>query len=370
MKFPILPFVVVLAMGSFTPESSLGFDNQPPTTMVKMVLRDISHYAKNNKFLSQPKIFYRSGLLYSRLEYALDRERNQQMMVVGHEPDIYTIDRVAKTAKAMKDPEGAFHWPIWSYGEVPESLERLEYGMEFDFFKKVKAPQSGPVTLEKIPCDRYTFKKGIYEADLFTKLGTQTPVEIRITKGGRDEMDDFYDDYEANLPFDPSLFKVPEGIQIAKDPEDQVADWKDFSPPGGDCALKMPGTPKQPDPKMPLWESDDADQNNYAVSYYDADKPVTNIQVFFNGVMADQALSMKLKASDMKRLTYQGYPAFEFRLSGGNGADLRIRFCLAKTRLYALNLTVNTEDDPNKTVQLHIDPVQRAQDFFATLRIK
>lgn len=349
----------------FTPHPLYAGESQNPKTMTKMVIRDISHFVEKDSFHSKPKTLYRCGVQYARLEAPLNPEKNSQVLVVVKEPDIWMIDQVSKTGQVLKDAEGEFHVPVWSGVTIPPPLQGLEYGQEFIFFKKYKASKTGPVTLGTIACDRYHLIRSQYQVVLLARQGKEIPVELQILEDGKTIMDDFYDSYETALPFDPSLFRVPDGVKMADTPKAPASEWKEFQPDKARCSVLMPGQPKKDDGELEMWESSDSQGHSFNLSYYDIPKPVDDPDGFFKNVVKGIE-STQSRVVRQRRFMYKGYPVCDFEVSSGND-KARTRVCLVRQRAYILTCGGDTQASTQEPGQIILEIKNPEEKFLNSL---
>lgn len=335
-----------------------------PKTVVKMVVRDISPSVPKDSFAAKPKTLYRSGVGYARLEAPLNPEKKEQLLVIVHEPTIWTIDLVSKTGQILKDTEGGFHVPVWSGATIPEPLEGLEYGMELEFLKKHKAVKTASRS-GSILCDSYTLKRSGYEVVLMVKTGTQIPLEIRILKDSKIAMDDYYDSYEIGLPFDPVLFQVPEGVKIESTAAEPDSEWGKFEPEKARCSVLMPGQPKKSDDEMEMWESNDSQGHAFNLSYSDLPGQVTDLEDFFQKIAKGITASQSTIVSQ-KRLMFEGFPACEFEVKSGN-SHAQTRVCLVNQRLYILTCEGDTTASSEEPGKIIFEVKKPAEKFFDSL---
>lgn len=142
----LLPIVCALA--------GAMFGQQPPKMMTRVEVTLHSPDVPEGSFAAQPKVFYRAGDRYCRIEEATDTEHGLHLLMIVNEPDYWTVNLLAKTAQHSVDPGPTFncHLPIFAYGN-PKSLDdetkeirKLEFGRELEFFEsKGSVHEPGPV---------------------------------------------------------------------------------------------------------------------------------------------------------------------------------------------------------------------------------
>jgi hypothetical protein len=193
---------------------------EPPKVMTKVEVTLHSADAPDGSFAAKPKVFYRAGNGYCRIEEAADPENNLHNLMIVNEPDYWMVNLITKTAQHSADPGPTFncHLPIFAYG-TPQSLDEetkgireLEFGRELEFFKgKGAVPEEGPV-LFKHETTLYKAKVGTAVLSLFVAKSPELPIAVSLRRG--DRSDTFLYSLYARTEFDPRLFAKPENVKI------------------------------------------------------------------------------------------------------------------------------------------------------------
>jgi hypothetical protein len=208
-----LIFVVSLLCGISTAE-------QPPKTMTKIEVILQSPDAPAGSFAAKPKVFYRAGNRYCRIEEAPDPEQGIHSLMIVNEPDYWMVNLLTKTGRHSVDPGPTFncHLPIFAYG-TPQSLDeetkeirQLEFGQEFEFFKnKGATAEKGPVLQTKNTMV-YRAKVGTASIALFTYGTPERPLAVALQREGKNDL--FWYSGYGQVDFDPKLFAKPENVKI------------------------------------------------------------------------------------------------------------------------------------------------------------
>lgn len=125
--------------------------------------------------------------------------------------------------------------------------------------------------------------------------------------------------------------------------------WVEFKPDKAGCMVLMPGIPQKVQIKdLELWDYRDEAGHIFSFGYSDTPGPDEPKQLFDN-IVKNSPSGYKIDYS--KRLTYRGFPVFEYEESNGSGDDIWHRCWLVNNRLYQLSLdgittTKNTEPAP------------------------
>jgi len=208
-----LIFSVSLLCGISTAE-------QPPKHMTKVEVIMQSPDAPAGSFAAKPKVFYRAGNRYCRIEEAPDPEQGIHRLIIVNEPDYWMVNLFTKTGRHSVDPGQTFncHLPIFAYG-APQSLDeetkeirQLEFGQEFEFFKsKGATAEKGPV-LQTKETSVYRAKVGTAALALFTYGTPERPLAVALQREGKSDL--FWYSGYGQVDFDPKLFTKPENVKI------------------------------------------------------------------------------------------------------------------------------------------------------------
>ena len=194
-------------------------ESQPKTmTRIEVILGSPGVVA--GSFAAKPKVFYRTGNRYCRIEEARDPDQGVHNLMIVNEPDYWTVNLLTKTARHSINPGPTFncHLPIFAYGE-PGSMDKemkgireLEFGQELDFFKgKGAVAAKGPV-LQKQETMVYRVKVGTAVLALFTYGTPERPLAVGLQRGDKNDL--FWYSGYGQADFDPKLFAKPENVKI------------------------------------------------------------------------------------------------------------------------------------------------------------
>ena len=194
---------------------------EPPQIMIRILARLQARDLPEESFASQPKVIYRAGTGYGCTEELPDRKLDIQGLMIISEPDVWMINLMTKSGRHFVDQGPTFdcRMPIFIDADTVKSaddpknpLYGLEFGQELQYFKRKGAvSQEGPILGGK-PTKAYVVMAGDWQLILFTNGQPEHPVSVtRDREKTRETI--WYGAYEE-LPFDPSLFKRPEGMEI------------------------------------------------------------------------------------------------------------------------------------------------------------
>ncbi len=196
-------FLLVVALA----HASSG--QQPPTVMTKVEVVLEGPDIPAGSFATKPKVMYRAGSRYCRIEEAPDPDNGIHGLAIISEPDAWMVNLLNKTAKHMVDPGPTFscRLPIF-----PDTDKNLEFGLELEYFKSRGAtPQKGPV-LQTKSTTRYMVEVADAKLALFTYGPPERPLAVSRVRGDKGEI--FWFKGHGDLPFEPALFAKPENVKI------------------------------------------------------------------------------------------------------------------------------------------------------------
>jgi hypothetical protein len=192
---------------------------EAPARMVKIVSRELGPPA--NSFAAQPRVIYRSGKKYARLEEPFDPEDGIHALTVGDEPDSWMINLADNTGRHLVDRGPTFNvsipiflTPAANGREVPEEdFKALEFGNEAQYFREHNARDAGKREVDGRSCRALVLKRGAIEATLLLDEKTGKPFQLDEVKNGRTELSLRYLAYE-DLPFRKALFEPPKNVKM------------------------------------------------------------------------------------------------------------------------------------------------------------
>ena len=193
---------------------------QQPKAMTKIEVLLQSPEVPADSFAAKPKVIYRSGSQYCRIEEQPDPAHGIHGLVIINEPDAWMINLATNSAQHMVDPGPTFNCrlPVFAnrVSSLPESegkqIGGLEFGLEYEFFKSSGATaQPGPV-LQTKQTTSYQLHFGESTLALFTYGAPERPLAVAWTRGEKRDIY-WYSGY-GQEPFDPKLFSKPEQVKI------------------------------------------------------------------------------------------------------------------------------------------------------------
>jgi len=196
------------------------FAEETPKTMTKIEVILQSPDIPAGSFAAKPKVFYRAGNRYCRLEEAPDPDQGIHGLMIINEPDYWMVNLLAKTVRHGVDPGPTFNCRlvIFTNGS-PQSLDdeskqimQLEFGRELEFFKERGAvPKKSPV-LQTKETTGYMVTIGTTALALFTYGTPECPVAVSQSRNGKTDIY-WYSGY-GQMDFDSKLFAKPENAKV------------------------------------------------------------------------------------------------------------------------------------------------------------
>jgi len=208
-----LVFLVVVLGGMLFAEDS-------PKTMTKIEVILQSPDAPPGSFATKPKVFYRAGNRYCRVEEAPDPDQGIHGLMIINEPDWWMVNLFSKTVRHGVDPGPTFNCRLVIFANrTPQSLDdeskqvmQLEFGRELGFFNDRGAiPKKGPVLQTKETMG-YMVTVGNTDLALFTYGTPERPLAVSQKRNGK--IDIYWYSGYGEQDFDPKLFAKPEGMKI------------------------------------------------------------------------------------------------------------------------------------------------------------
>jgi hypothetical protein len=188
----------------------MSFSQQPPKTMttVEVVLQ--SPDVPAGSFASKPKVMYRAGSRYCRVEEAPDPDKGIHGLLIISEPDYWMVNLLTKAGRHGVDSGPTFNCRMPIFPEI-SGLD-LEFGLELDYFKsRGVTPTPGPV-LQTKQTTAYRVDVGDSSLALFTYGKPERPLAVARVRGDKNEI--YWYSGFGQTEFEPRLFALPEGIRI------------------------------------------------------------------------------------------------------------------------------------------------------------
>jgi hypothetical protein len=198
----------------------------PIIRMTRVVFRDASPQVDPNSAAGLPRVLYRVGERYGRIEYPPNPEDGVHLVTIVAEPHIFTVNLSQKTGYYALDPGPSyvFRAPILPAEAIPANMLALEYGKEMDFLG-AHEPTLSEIAGPNGPIDRFDLSVGDFQIVAYVDPETGTPRVLEIHSQEQLLHRVQYLAYERGLDPQPELFIVPPEFRILKPPpENEPAD--------------------------------------------------------------------------------------------------------------------------------------------------
>src|SRR4051794_6061709 len=175
--------VWTILVASFVPGAWASGADDPPSTMIRMVVRIMGPGIKPGSPAALPKTIYRAGAHHARIEDPPDARQRLQKLTIISEPDAYSVNLITKRGTHAVDQGGRddLHLPVvlpFDPKHRLEKLDRLEFGDEYSFFEEAEAKkQPGPIINAK-PTDALHLPEADGNATLVLHSGTEIPITL------------------------------------------------------------------------------------------------------------------------------------------------------------------------------------------------
>lgn len=196
--------------------------NDTPKTMTRIEVHLEGPQVMANSFAAKPKVIYRAGTRYCRMEESRDDENKIHGVLIVNEPDAWMVNLYDKSARHIVDPGPAFNCRLPVFANVDSKDEAamlyqdLQFGSELKFFEKMGAAgQPGPDEDGK-KTTQYSIETGNTRFVMLTvKAPNERPLAVGRSVGDKGEVF-IYTAYDE-IPFDPKLFARPEAVKISEE---------------------------------------------------------------------------------------------------------------------------------------------------------
>lgn len=185
----------------------------PPATMTYIEWRPLVKGAKKDDFSVSTRKAWRAGTQYYRVDEAPDPVEGIHGTMIVKEPDIWLWNKYSNIARHLIDPSPTFdvHAPVFSWAE--KKLTDLEFGEEDAFFTRRHAKKLPDSTIKgiKVTVQSVTLEDGTLT--LFSRKADNTPFQLELQRSNTTQTVR-YDRYSNNLPFDATLFILPDSVKV------------------------------------------------------------------------------------------------------------------------------------------------------------
>ncbi len=193
---------------------------QAPKTMTKMEVILQASDVVPGSFATKPKVMYRAGTKYCRIEESPDEEHKIHGLVIISEPDVWMINSADKSGRHLVDSGPTYNCrlPLFDVvglmlpSEEAKPISELEFGQEIEFFQRHGAtPHPGGVMQSK-QTTAYKLQFGESSLGLFTSGTPERPLAVAWIHGGKNKI--YWFSGYGQLDFDAKLFAKPQDVKV------------------------------------------------------------------------------------------------------------------------------------------------------------
>lgn len=180
-----------------------------PTSMVKLVTKLDAPGLAPNHVSRAARTIYRYGRRMGRSEEV------HRLSVVAM-PNVWTVDRGARTGTHVRDPGPAYvlHLPIFSDPAIRSELAKsLEFGCEVEWLEAARASHTRAEHPALGKVERLEYREGDEAVHLYMR--SHRPLRIELQRAGQLVQGVDYLQYNTDLPFRGPLFEKPPGYDFS-----------------------------------------------------------------------------------------------------------------------------------------------------------
>lgn len=170
----------------------------------------------NDSFATKPKVYWRAGSRYCRVDEQPDPQKGIHGRTVINEPDAWLINLADQSAKHILDRGPTFNCRLPIFASDPQlskgKLGELEFGRELEFFRSNGAEQIEGSKLE-FKANYYELTVGDSVLKLVERADIHAPILIRLIRGDK-SIEVHYLQWDDHVPFKADLFAAPTGVKI------------------------------------------------------------------------------------------------------------------------------------------------------------
>ena len=209
MRHCLVVFVIIIMSCLLQPVYAIS----PPSSMTYLEWRPVSDGVVTGSFEASTRQLWRSGKHYYRMDEAADPAQQLHLSMIARARDLWFWNKYSNTAQHAVDHATNFdmHAPIFSWAKAP--LNGIEFGEETQFFQQHAAQALADTVIDGVSVTVQSISMNSETLMLYSRKSDNTPFQI-VYKSDQQFEKIRYDRYNTALPFDPSLFTLPDGITV------------------------------------------------------------------------------------------------------------------------------------------------------------
>jgi hypothetical protein len=200
--------------------TTLNADDSPKT-MTRIEVHLEGPLIVAGSFSAKPKVMYRAGTKYCRIEEAEDTENRIHGLLIVNEPDAWMVNLYDKSARHIVDPGPTFNCKLPIFANVDPKDEAailypdLQFGSELKFFKKMGSTGAPGPEEDGKKTTQYVIEIGSTRFVMLTiSTSSERPLAVGRAVGDKGEVF-IYTSYEE-IPFEPKVFARPDDVKISE----------------------------------------------------------------------------------------------------------------------------------------------------------
>lgn len=210
----MIKIVLVIFCGIF---SQMSFADCYPEKMIKIKYHETTPSIDPDSWLRKPKILYRFGKKYGRMEEIFNPETGIHGLIVVSEPDIWIANLADKSGQHILDTgRPIFHAPVLFSDQIPEIFRDLEFGCEKIFIDENIKGKPVPDKYEGREVTRYEINVKKYKLVFLMGKMDQKPKSITFFEDSEILVSYRYVIFKDDLEPNFALFEAPKGIDFVE----------------------------------------------------------------------------------------------------------------------------------------------------------
>jgi hypothetical protein len=186
-----------------------------PDKMLKVVTVADTPHLDPASFAAKPRTLYRQGERYGRVEEPLNPRTGTQLVFVVNEPDVWVADLVSKRGEHALDPGPSYVFRAQIFGEAASNntvIRGIEFGCEA---RAMRAAGAKETMVDHETFGRVTQLEHTEASEKIVVLldGKSKPKRLELYYEDKLAFAMNYAEYNDTLPFNPTLFQKPAGIE-------------------------------------------------------------------------------------------------------------------------------------------------------------
>lgn len=198
----------------------------PPKFMTQIEYINRQPSIPPDSFAAKPHKLWRAGEARLTSLEAPDYENGIHGLLITNEPHSWVVNLFSRSANHILDTskDQTVHASVFSFARN-ETIRKLEFGSEISYFLERHAKRTRGNQVDGVLADQYDLDIDSVHLRLMVDPKKRIPLQIQMQDGKNDYRLDYLS-FDDHVKFDPSVFKVPEGISVQETDSDQATRGK------------------------------------------------------------------------------------------------------------------------------------------------